>query len=778
MSLTGIEALFGGAAGPGKALSVATPIATPEGWRTMGELNPGDEVFGADGKPTEIVACSDVMRGRKCYRIEFSDGTHFVADAEHSWKTFTADDLTALTRRDESWKAGRRAKRASRVSGNKSGKFTASLIARNKAMRKPGYEVPSGGLVTTEQIAQTLTKRGRRNHAVSTGGSIQCSEKDLPLDPYVLGAWLGDGTSSGAGFTSADEAIVSEIRKAGWLVDKAASAYGWKIGETQRKERRGRGLGLVNSFSTLLRQLGLLDNKHVPAIYLRGSEYQRLALLQGLMDTDGHANEDGSVEFTNTNRQLADAVQSLACSLAYKAHLNEGRAMLYGKDCGPKFRVNWMADKPMFRLPRKLERQKREWFRRTIRFRFIVACEPCESVPVKCIQVAAGDGMFLAGRTFVPTHNSSALLMAALQFVEVPNYSALLLRKSFSDLNQPGALIPRSMSWLGGTDARWSGAEHAWHFPSGAILKFGYLDAALDIYQFASAEFQFIGYDELTQFQEFAYRFLFSRLRRPKDMNVPLRCRSASNPGGVGHEWVKRRFITEGRREGRIFVPATLSDNPHIDRESYVKMMDNLDPVTRRQLLEGDWTARQAGSMFRREWFKIVDAAPASSRIVRYWDMAASEPSKKGRDPDWTAGPKVSFHEGNWYLQDMRRFRGLPAVNEANLKQTAQMDGFEIPIRMEQEPGASGKSQVDHYARTILPGYAFAGIPSLADKITRAGPFSSAAEGGRFFLVNGPWISDFLDEVESFPDGAHDDQIDGVTGAMGFLSTERKIFVA
>jgi len=143
---------------------------------------------------------------------------------------------------------------------------------------------------------------------------------------------------------------------------------------------------------------------------------------------------------------------------------------------------------------------------------------------------------------------SDALLMAALQYVDVENYAALLLRKSYSDLSLPAALIPRAAEWLTTTDAKWNGAEHVWRFPSGASLSFGYLDTEADKYRYQSAEYQFIGFDELTQFSESQYTYMFSRLRRLKGSNVPLRMRGASNPGGYGHEWVKQRFIT---RRGR-----------------------------------------------------------------------------------------------------------------------------------------------------------------------------------------------------------------------------------
>ena len=153
------------------------------------------------------------------------------------------------------------------------------------------------------------------------------------------------------------------------------------------------------------------------------------------------------------------------------------------------------------------------------------------------------------------------------------------------------------------------------------------------------------GFDELTQFTESQYRYLFSRLRRLQGVDVPVRMRSASNPGGRGHEWVKQRFITEGIEHGRVFIPAALADNPFLDRESYVHSLDQLGVVLRAQLLEGDWSARNSGSMFRREWFKVVDAAPANCAWVRAWDMAATE-STDTTDPDWSAGCLMGLSDG------------------------------------------------------------------------------------------------------------------------------------
>ncbi len=207
---------------------------------------------------------------------------------------------------------------------------------------------------------------------------------------------------------------------------------------------------------------------------------------------------------------------------------------------------------------------------------------------------------------------SDALLMTALQYVDVAGYSALLLRRTFADLALPGALMERSSDWLAGTDAKWDDREKTWSFPEGATLTFGYLATEKDKYRYQSAEFQFIGFDELTQFSESQYRYLFSRLRRGDGVDVPLRMRAASNPGGAGHGWVYDRFMPDlsaeamehRRKTGRIFIPAKLADNPHIDRVAYRKGLAELDEIERQQLEDGLWVSDPAGKPFLREWWR------------------------------------------------------------------------------------------------------------------------------------------------------------------------------
>lgn len=368
---------------------------------------------------------------------------------------------------------------------------------------------------------------------------------------------------------------------------------------------------------------------------------------------------------------------------------------------------------------------------------------------------------------------SVALLASALQYVETPGYHALLLRRTFAELSLPGGLIPLSHEWLTDTPARWNEQKHQWIFPSGATITFGYCETSQDIYRYQGPAFAFVGWDELTQFQEAPYLYLFSRLRRRAGLPVPLRVRSSFNPGGIGHDWVRQRFIDETRHD-RLFVSARLEDNPYLDRESYESSLDRLDPVTRAQLRHGDWDIRPEGNLFKREWFanRIEDAGPkAFKRVARFYDLAATE-AKPGTDPDYTAGVLMGEDDaGMFWILDAHEFRATPADVESAIKTTASIDGRGVEIYIEQEPGASGKSMIDHYQRTVLPGYAVHGVRSSGDKITRAKPFSAACQNGLVRLVRGSWVGNLIDRLTGFGlPGVHDDMTDAAAGAHRALT--------
>lgn len=395
---------------------------------------------------------------------------------------------------------------------------------------------------------------------------------------------------------------------------------------------------------------------------------------------------------------------------------------------------------------------------------------------------------------------SDALLMAALQYVDVPGYAALLLRRSFSDLALPGALMDRAYGWLGPTAAKWDSQEHKWVFPSGAIIQFGYLDDSKSRYRYQSAEFQMVGFDELTQFTIDEYLFLLTRLRRLVASGVPIRARAASNPGGIGHEWVKGHFIPSvvrdpvtGHPTGEIvyprsergqlrpFIPARLHDNPHIDRVEYEATLSLVDPVLRAQMLDGDWNARPPGGKFKRSWFTILPSAPKIVKRLWFWDLASTEDTGKN-DPDSTAGAHIGLTpQGQVVIIEIVTTKataaGVEQFVESHVSRT-DPEAPGVPVWIEEEPGSSGKSVVSTFQRRVLPGRAVRGWRPTGDKVTRADPLSALAERGSVMLVQGPWIADFLSEAEAFgsldqigrPAWSHDDRVDAVTGGYNRLT--------
>jgi deoxycytidine triphosphate deaminase len=351
----------------GKALAIDTPIPSPRGWRLMGDLRVGDEVFDEKGRPTPVVAATAIMMNRPCAEVLFSDGQVIVADLDHRWLT------------------------------------------SSKLERKRGR---AGTVRTTREIADSIRAGEEWNHQVQLTEPVQYPRQPLPVDPYVLGIWLGDGTSSKAEVTvgRGDEQILDEIRAAGYAVWSASSPMAYRIGGLSHGYV-GRVRDVVTgqfardaSLSSELEAMGLLRNKHVPEMYHRGSTEQRLSLLQGLMDSDGYIDEYGRCEFVNTNERLADSVVELAAGLGLRPTKRKKRVTLYGIEQKPAFQVKFAPTVAVFRLRRKAARIRAG---RHHLFRAIVAVRPCEPRPVRCIEVGNPAGLFLAGQGFIPTHNSS-----------------------------------------------------------------------------------------------------------------------------------------------------------------------------------------------------------------------------------------------------------------------------------------------------------------------------------------------------------------------------------
>ena len=410
--------------GIGKALALDTPLATPTGWTMMGDVAVGDRLLGADGRATTVVAATDVMRGRRCYEIEFSDGSRIVADGQHQWLTDT---------------------RSSRRSRN----------------------IPAA-VRTTAEIAATLrcgTSDGRLNHSVKTCEPLQLPESELPVPPYALGVWLGDGAdgiSGGAHYTSADPEIAAFIEAEGLRVTPQGSLrYSLQLPHpdplptrdcvvcgvpftprTSQVRTCGQSCGgrarfvsdpvpaprcpdcgqrcvglrqcqdCRNRSGTVqarLRTLGVLGDKHIPAIYLRASEAQRRALLAGLLDADGTVMPTGLVQFVVTNRRLAEGFRELVVSLGYRPGITSRQVYGRNEATSTAWAVTFSTEDDVFQLERKriTHKERRRHSPARTAHRYIVNVRPVPSEPVRCVQVDNRDHLYLAGKSMIPTHNST-----------------------------------------------------------------------------------------------------------------------------------------------------------------------------------------------------------------------------------------------------------------------------------------------------------------------------------------------------------------------------------
>lgn len=368
----------------GKALSIETPILTANGWKRMADIKVGDCVFNEKGNRTKVIAETEILQNRKCYEISFSDGSQIIADAEHLWKV-------------ENYKY--RKNKARNV--NTESRF--DILGRKK------NSFSTTEVKTTKELSKNYIAGKRHNYSIKVCSPIKFSKKELPINPYMLGVWLGDGNTKGIGITVFDKQIISEIKKRDFIV-KQKSRGRYSI-FTKEKYKRGKG---YKGISYKLKEIGVYDNKHIPDVYKFSDKSQRLELLQGLMDTDGYCDKRGYFEYTAVNKQLGQDVYELVISLGVKAYFYTNDCKLYNKYICKRYRIHWANNKPVFLLKRKLERiRKRN--NPSIYRRYITEIKEVKSVPVKCIQVDCKSKLYLCGKSLIPTHNSMLCAYVALR---------------------------------------------------------------------------------------------------------------------------------------------------------------------------------------------------------------------------------------------------------------------------------------------------------------------------------------------------------------------------
>lgn len=391
----------------GKMLALDTPLPTPDGWTTMGDVRVGDTLFDEQGKQCGVTAVLPIDEHPESYVVTFSNGESIKACGDHLWLTTAQVD-----------KPG---------------------VPGHRTANRPRTKVR-----TTREIRDTLRtgEANRINHTVPMPAGLDLAAKELPIDPYLLGCWLGDGSSDCAQITCSEEDsmhFASEFSAAGYCISPKPVSPG-KCPTYRIKRSNGDGGVVPNNdhenLQSVLRSIGVLGNKHIPAAYLRSSHEQRLSLLQGLMDTDGYA-ERRVCEFSTVKPTLRDGVCELLASLGLKYTCIEKRVPLARN--GKAWRIRFFSSPdvmPVFRMQRKLDRLPMASSRRGAqrsRSVQIVSVDPCESVPMRCIAVDSESHLYRCGKTMLPTHNTPFAYKIPGARQAMPQFGGIVIRHHARD---------------------------------------------------------------------------------------------------------------------------------------------------------------------------------------------------------------------------------------------------------------------------------------------------------------------------------------------------------
>lgn len=411
---------------------------------------------------------------------------------------------------------------------------------------------------------------------------------------------------------------------------------------------------------------------------------------------------------------------------------------------------------------------------------------------------------------------SWALLMEPLRHVYNPKFGATIFRRTSPQVRNKGGLWDTSQQLYPLLGARAREASLEWVFPSGATVRFAHMEHESDRFNWQGAQVPLLGFDELSHFTEAQFFYMLSRSRSVSGVRGYVRATTNPEPDSwirrfidwwIGEDgfaipersgvlrWMLRSgdelmwygseaealdaraalgLADEVQPTSVTFIRSSVYDNKILlaNDPGYLAKLHALPLVDREQLLKGNWNIRPAaGTVFRKGWFEIVDAAPAQAKRIRFWDFAATEPSPTNPDPDWTVGTRLAkTPAGIVYVEDVIRVRQTAHTVEELVRNTATQEP-QVPVGFFQDPGQAGKAQAAYLIR-LLSGFIVRAYPISGDKLTLAKPVASQAEAGNVKLVRGPWNDAFLRTLESF-DGSgkgHDDDVDSLSGGFNALA--------
>ena len=764
----------------------STPISTPSGYRLHGDIRAGDYVFGPDGLPT-------LVRGRSSAKIadievEFSNGEVIKVNGDHLWTVWDRSNGAC-------WRT-----------------------------------------MTTTEIMTSKPGKGRNRFFIPDFECLQFnkSKEELPLHPYFIGCWLGDGcsTANNIAHDLSDCEHIAKLERLGYRVTAV-----WDNG----------GNGVRSSFGdqyicAKLRILGIFGNKSIPDVYATASIEDRMELLAGLIDTDGHVEKTTSrVRISTCDKEFASQIERLALSLGFCAYTLVAKTPGYGSyNSGHEFvyQVGFQPDRAIpTALPRKAIRRTEFAKRR----RAIVDIRKAKIAEIgHCLNVEREDGLYLVGRTNIVTHNSVGINVfypawtwaqpidererakgisiqpgtwkgAGVRFVYISYDQGLSnahSTKCQALIQSPwyqqrwGDRFKLKQSRIEMFDNNLGGKREAFSF-SGKLTGFGaHIIAIDDAHNVLSDSYEADRVKVLNAWDI----ALQSRLDDKINGIFIVAMQRSHENDLVGHILAKEFGglhvclpAEHERKHPFVFInpPQKIirqTDSSH-GKDSGPRIGQPWEDLRSekemlwaerfpRHVMEPDMkkmpthaaagqyqqrpTAREGG-LFKRTWFdNPVKIIPPNLELVRAWDLASTAEMKY--DPDYSVGVLMGRDKitGVLYVLSVSRGRWSPAEVEREVYSTAVMDGTTTRIRIPQDPGSAGKFQAFHLAG-LLQGYTVSTERETGSKEWRAEPFAAQCEHGMVKLLEAAWNEKFIDELCSFPNGAHDDQVDAASAAFRAL---------
>lgn len=739
----------------GKLCAHDTPVFTPTGWVRHGDLRPGDHVFGRDGRPVQVLAISE--DGSADQEVTFTDGGVICCHSAHEWLIFDRGQHRPT-----------------------------ETILETRAMAASDLWLGPRG------------RGGRGRYQVDANVCLECQTAELPLPPYVLGAWLGDGSTSKNCITHHpdDQPVIDKIERLGFARTSLCV-----------HATTGIHTSYFRGLYRVLKQTGLLGHKHIPSTYLTSSVEQRLELLAGLVDTDGYTYQtNGRITFTNVDKSLIDDIARLVRSLGWRVSLVRFAPVKSSSGIQGKQTVYQLCFNPTTPIPVALTRKQTRLITPARRRRTITTIQPCSPRPGRCIRVEGG--IYLVGETLIPTHNSE---LASVRFpayhmgrrsddpVILTSYGAELAQdksrqaRDLVETSDYRCLFPEvrvspdkraTDNWRlhgrrGGIVAAGVGGPITGH---GAAL--GIIDDPFENWEQAQSALErkkrWAWYQSTfrTRVWEGGAIVLVMTRWHPEDLVGQLVAQ-----GGEPWVWVRLPAVAETQDErdklnAELHLPEGLPDplgrepgEPLSPSRYSQAELARIAAVTTSIMWAGLYQGapRMAeGNRFKRHMFPIIDVVPGDvTRVVRYWDKAGTEGAGKR-----TAGVRMSrTRDGLYVVEDVVKGQWSAGPRENTIKQVAQTDRSRGLVHhwVEQEPGSGGKESADATVRNL------GGHSIRVDKVTgakevRTEPYLAQAENGNVRLVRGEWNRDFIEEHLVWPNGAFLDQVDAASGCVAKLA--------